>query len=565
MFIKQVLRLSVLVCTALGLAGCGDSRSSIVATTYGPVQGVEIDNTEIFRDIPYAAPPTADLRWRAPQPPQPWTQVLDVSAYRPMCWQVTESGNSEFLTLLTEGSGMSGFGQWAVKTFAGFADMPVDEDCLTLNVVSPKQFSAEKLPVMFWIHGGGHQFGSGGRNYDSTTLANRGVVIVTINYRLGLYGFFAHPELAAEDPNGSTGNYGMLDQIAALQWVQDNISAFGGDPDNVTIFGESAGGHSVGQLMASPLARGLFHKAIAQSGSGFYQFQSNDHAYERLSGKAAGLKAAERLGLGPTNQLAAMRQLTTEQLAEVATDPLISSTFHPQIDGYVLPDATSRLFAANAQAPIPLMVGSNADEGSVLYYFGLSPVDGSTEMQQPKTLEEWQQLLDAQFVEAADDVAMHYAVDQDQDVVAAAEQLMGDSWFGRHAYYMAQRHSAANNPTYLYFYERRPASNDETIGASHALELNPLFGGFIPFWPTDARDDELSEQMQLYWRNFAATGDPNGAGLPTWTAFDELNAQELALGHERSYSRPVARADRYKAMTNQLLRREQALQPVSSD
>ena len=211
------------------------------------------------------------------------------------------------------------------------------------------------------------------------------------------------------------------------------------------------------------------------------------------------------------------------------------------------------------------MVGSNADEGSVLYYFGLSPVDGSTEMQQPKTLEEWQQLLDAQFVEAADDVAMHYAVDQDQDVVAAAEQLMGDSWFGRHAYYMAQRHSAANNPTYLYFYERRPASNDETIGASHALELNPLFGGFIPFWPTDARDDELSEQMQLYWRNFAATGDPNGAGLPTWTAFDELNAQELALGHERSYSRPVVRADRYEAMTSQLLRREQALQPVSSD
>ena len=160
---------------------------------------------------------------------------------------------------------------------------------------------------------------------------------------------------------------------------------------------------------------------------------------------------------------------------------------------------------------------------------------------------------------------MHYAVDQDQDVVAAAEQLMGDSWFGRHAYYMAQRHSAANNPTYLYFYERRPASNDETIGASHALELNPLFGGFIPFWPTDARDDELSEQMQLYWRNFAATGDPNGVGLPTWTAFDELNAQELALGHERSYSRPVVRADRYEAKTNQLLRREQALQPVSSD
>lgn len=565
MFIKPSLGMTALVCWALCLAGCADSKSRVVTTSYGPVQGVAVDNTEIFRDIPYAAPPIADLRWRAPQPPQPWSEVLDVSAYRPICWQVTDSGNSEFLTLLTEGSGMSGVGKWAVNTFAGFADMPVDEDCLTLNVVSPTRAATEKLPVMFWIHGGGHQFGSGGRNYDSTTLANRGVVIVSINYRLGLYGFFAHPELAAEDPNGSTGNYGMLDQIAALQWVQDNISAFGGDPDNVTIFGESAGAHSVGQLMASPLANGLFHKAIAQSGSGFYQFQSTDHAYERLSGKDAGLMAADRLGLAATDQIAAMRRLTTEQLAGVATDPLISSTFHPQIDGYVLPDATSRIFAANTQAQIPLMVGSNADEGSVLYYFGLSPVDGSAETQQPQTLEEWQQLLDAQFAEAAETVALSYAVDQDNDVVAAAEQLMGDSWFGRHAYYMAQRHSDANNPTYLYFYERRPASDDETIGASHALELNPLFGGFIPFWPTDARDDELSEQMQRYWSNFAATGDPNGAGLPTWAAFDELNAQELALGHDRSYSRPVARADRYEAMTNQLLRREQALQPTSAD
>lgn len=235
-----------------------------------------------------------------------------------------------------------------------------------------------------------------------------------------------------------------------------------------------------------------------------------------------------------------MRELSPEQLIRVATDEEVVSALHPQIDGYVLPDATSRIFATNQQAAAPLMVGSNADEGSVLYYFGMSPVDGSAEMQQPTTLDDWNQLLKAQFDEAASSLAVNYAVDQDDDVIAAAERLMGDSWFGRHVYYMAQRHSAAKNPTFLYFYERRPASDDETIGASHALELNPLLGGFIPFWPTDARDDELVEHMQGYWSNFAKTGNPNGEDLPPWTAFDALQPQEMALGHERShYERPV--------------------------
>lgn len=560
----RVPTLLAVACCALWLAGCADAKTTVITTTYGPVQGIELDETAVFRDIPYAAPPVNDLRWRAPQPPEPWEHVLQVAEYGPACWQITDTGNSEFLTMLTEGSGMSSFGQWVVTTFAGFADLAVDEDCLTLNVVSPDLQTDAKLPVMFWIHGGGHQYGSGGRNYDSTSFANRGVVLVTINYRLGLYGFFAHPELAAEDVNGSTGNYGMLDQIAALRWVKENISAFGGDPNNVTIFGESAGAHSVGQLMASPLARGLFHKAIAQSGSGFYQFQSTDEAYERMSGKDAGLRAGEILGLDGPGQIAAMRNLSTKQLLKVATDEKVVATLHPQIDGYVLPEATARVFSANQQATVPLMVGSNADEGSVLYHFGMSPIDGSMEMQQPQTLDDWDQLLSEQFAEAADTVALHYPVDQDNDVVGAAEQLMGDSWFGRHAYYMAQRHSGGQNPTYLYFYERRPASDNETIGATHALELNPLFGGFIPFWPTDTRDDELVEQMQSYWSNFAKTGNPNSAALPNWAEFDPLNPQEMALGHERSYSRPVARADRYDAMRGQLLRREQRMQDKNS-
>ena len=518
---------------AMGLYGCGGEPQ--VSTSYGVVAGKRDGNVLEYLGIPYAQPPLGELRWADPEPPQPWDGVRDAKLKGNACIQ------------------------WAT----GIPAFTPNEDCLTLNIWVPAGEGSH--PVMFWIHGGAHQYGSGGRNYDSTTLANRGVLLVSINYRLGLYGFFAHPELALEDPNGSTGNYGMLDQIAALQWVRDNIGAFGGDPENITIFGESAGAHSVGQLMASPVAQGLFHKAIAQSGSGFYQFQSVDQAYERISGIDAGLQAAELLGLSGTEQIPAMRSLSTEELLKVAVHPEISATFHPQIDGYALPDATSRIFTESGQASVPLMVGSNADEGSVLYHFGMSPVDGATEMQRPQTVSEWEQLLMAQFADEAKSVAVHYAVDQDDDVDAAAEQLTGDSWFGRHAYYMAQRHAEAKNPTFLYFYERRPASDEETIGATHALELNSLFGGFIPFWPRDERDDELVEHMQLYWTNFAKNGDPNGTDLPNWNPFHSLNSQELALGHKRTYSRPVARADRYQAMAGQFLRREQNLNPVDAD
>ncbi len=537
------------------LGACSPQLTDVLHTTSGPIQGVSSDQSHIFRGIPYAAPPVGDLRWRPPQPPAAWTQPLTATQYGPACWQEAGSGNASFLQRLTEGAGMNVFAQWLLGTSLSLMEMSVAEDCLTLNIIVPTD--GDNLPVMFWIHGGGHQFGDGGQTYESTALAGRGVVLVTINYRLGLYGFMSHPELAAEHPHGSSGNYGMLDQIAALQWVRDNIATFGGDPDNVTIFGESAGGHSVGQLMASPLARDLFHRAIAQSGTGFYQFQATDAAHERMSGFDAGRKVAEVLGVSGANEISALRELSVEALMPAASDAEIAATLHPQIDGYVLPRSTAEVFYAGDQAPVPLIVGSNEDEGSVLYYFGIAPVDGGP-AQMPGSVTELDELLQSQFGDAAGDLGAFYGVDDDGDVNYAAEQLVADTWFGRHAFYMAQQHSAAGHPTYLYFYERRPPSDTQTIGASHALELNHVFGGFIPMWPSDDRDTQLTDEMQRYWTSFADTGVPGAHGIPEWTPFDSLQSMEIVFGHEQTFGRPAARKDRYLSMHGQFERRLQS-------
>ena len=452
---RNVLTPMALLIASVLLGGC--DTTVIVETNDGAIKGLDLGNAKVFRGIPYAVPPTGNLRWRAPLPMPAWEQTLDATEFGPACWQDNSAGNSVFLSNMLRGSGMPLYGQWLITQLSGFAETNLSEDCLTLNVTVPSGIGIthQPLPVMFWIHGGGHQYGSGAGPYESPSLANRGVILVSINYRLGLYGFLAHPELASEDPNGSTGNYGTLDQIAALQWVQDNIDRFGGDPDNVTIFGESAGGHSVGQLMASPLTRGLFHRAIAQSGSGFQQFQTTNQSVETISGFEAGRRLAETMGVSGDNEIEALRKLDTEALRIAAVSPELNATFHPQVDGYVLPEPTALIFAQGSQAKVPLLVGSNADEGSLLYDFGLSPIEGGPYLQ-PSDMASWQQLLQKNFLGHAENVASHYPVRTDTDVASNAIAMMGDTWFGRHAYYMAERHQAAGTPSYLYFYERTP-------------------------------------------------------------------------------------------------------------
>ncbi|MCH1598161.1 MAG: carboxylesterase family protein, partial [Pseudomonadales bacterium] len=333
--IRRIGTAAALFAVAILFSGC--DRTVVVETNKGPIGGLDLGDAKVFRGIPYATPPLGELRWRAPAPIPAWQETLDATEFGPACWQDNSAGNSVFLSNMLQGSGMPAHGRWLITQFSGFAETTMSEDCLTLNVTVPTDTtrSDQPLPVMFWIHGGGHQYGSGGGIYESPSLANQGVILVSINYRLGLYGFLAHPELANEDPNGSTGNYGTLDQIAALQWVRDNIERFGGDPDNVTIFGESAGGHSVGQLMASPLTRGLFHRAIAQSGSGFQQFQTTDQSLETISGFQAGRRLAEMMGVSGEQEILALRQLDTDALRPAAVSPELNATFHPQVDGYV--------------------------------------------------------------------------------------------------------------------------------------------------------------------------------------------------------------------------------------
>lgn len=540
------------------LSGCGGpSTGPVVTTPLGKVQGNIAERVHIFRDLPYAAPPTGERRWQRPLPVAAWDTVRDATQNRAICEQPRGDGDqgSTFLDRLLEGAGFSTFGKFVISTFAKLSNgETMSEDCLTLTVRTQSLKADAALPVMVWIHGGSHRYGSGNQGFsDSNALAERGVVHVSINYRLGIWGFFAHSELATEDPDGSTGNYGMLDQIEALKWVQANIGAFGGDPNNVTIFGESAGGHSVGQLLASPLARGLMHGAIAQSGTGNQQMLHAHHEVEAISGVTAGQRFAALAGIEGEQQLTQLRDLSVETIRRLENeDRELAYTWHPQVDGYALPKTVAEIFAAGEQAHVPFMVGSNADEGSVLGYVIPISIDGALELR-ADTIEKWDDYLNRHIPA----LASEYAVERDADLLQAHFRLVGDAMFGRHAYYTAENHFNTGSPTWLYFFERTSTSDSQVIGATHALELQPVFNTYIPFWPKDERDDELSDQMGTYWTNFAKTKNPNGTpgtdatDLPEWPSFDPALAQELALGHTSTQARPVDRRAIYEGMRAQ--------------
>jgi len=560
---RATAALGTLLITAL-VAGCGGpSAGPVVSTPLGETRGTlhqtdgpgDVREVHVFRDLPYAQPPVGERRWQRPVAATGWEGVRDATNDRAICEQPLGDGdlNSGFLARLLDGAGVSGFGRFVINTFAGMGGgEPMSEDCLTLTVRTPSLETDAQLPVMVWIHGGAHRYGSGNQGFsDSNALASRGVVHVSINYRLGIWGFLAHSDLAKEDANGSTGNYGLLDQIESLKWVQANIAAFGGNPDNVTIFGESAGGHSVGQILASPLATGLVHGAIAQSGTGNHQMRHVQHAVEGLSGVEAGNRFARLAGIEGADKPAQLRTLSVEQIRELENrDPEIANTFHPHVDGYALPVTVAQIFASGQQAKVPLLLGSNSDEGTVLGYVIPVSMDGVSELR-PETVADWDSYLQTH----APEIAQEYAVEQASDLWDAHFRLLGDSLFGRHAYYTAENHVRTGTPTWLYFFERTPASDTQTIGATHALELQPVFNSYIPFWPKDARDEELAAQMGDYWTNFAKTKNPNGVGLPQWPEFDITQTQELSLGHNHTQARPVDRKAIYEGMRPQQQRR----------
>ena len=511
---------------ALILSACGSGEkttpSAVIKTPQGPVQGVvsEAGITHV-KGIPFAQPPVGDLRWRPPVAPPSWNETRDGSEYSPMCMQKQGSGTDGFLDRIVDGSGLSAIKRTLVKRVA--ASLPVSdisEDCLYLNIRTPAINPKEPLAVMVWIHGGGHQFGSGDfAYYQSDTLVSHGVVVVTLNYRLGAFGYLAHPALSADDPRGVSGNYGTLDQIAALKWVEDNISAYGGDPDNVTIFGESAGAWSVTELMASPLAKGLFDKAIGQSGASTYHMgQMKGDGVGWVSGYASAKKLDDVLGLDNPSA-SELRALPAQTIIDAVTEE-ITDGFHHNRDGIVFPDNVGIAFKTGRYNSVPTLFGYNAHEGSLFYPTDPEPTVWMEDFPKDGTRENMIAALSVHFPTQAETLINLYNLDGGEEALfQGGMDMMGDEIFGMNVRYVAQISERDAQPTWLYSFNRVPPSDSQTIGAYHAAELPFVFDSHEAILGLSDEDKALTATMVDYWTNFAKRSNPNGTAVAEWPQY----------------------------------------------
>lgn len=524
----------------------------LVSISSGQLAGFWNEQIALFKGIPYAKPPVGELRWCPPQAVEAWDGIREAKKFSPTAWQVMGQLDT-FLGALIEGQGWGKLRTASLKTMMKFIPAPKQsEDCLYLNVRTPTVDSKANLPVMVWIHGGDHQDGSGSSPYyDSNTLANQGVVFVSINYRLGILGYYAHPELSAESEHGLSGNYGTLDQIAALQWVQDNIAAFGGDPNNVTIFGESAGGESVAHLLTSPLARGLFHRAIMQSAANSGQMMHLKQPFlDYLSAEQQGVAFAETLGIVGSTQLPQLRQLAPKKLYEAVRQGLQLGSFFPVIDGYVLPKSPWEAFYDGEQARVPLLLGSNADEGTLIYpMFGAPMIEYQYRERAIAQLAPY--IRDA-FKEDVERLTTLYPGLERGDFKAETD-FLGDIMFGAKARFYAEHASTAGQPTFFYMFKRVPPSPKQTAGAFHGAELSFVHGVSVPILPMNKQDWLLSGKMVEYWTNFAKTGEPNGGTLPTWSPFSAQEPKWMSFDIDQVGVQAVDREEQYKILNARTL------------
>ena len=495
---KSLILKSLFIATLLPAFG---ERPLPVSTQSGTLSGVLLDeasNLRVYRGIPYAAPPVGDLRWRPPQPPIKWDGI-----------RVCDS-----------------FSKVAPQKLRDKATAVISEDCLYLNVWTKQaQQPNAKLPVMVWIHGGGLNTSWGHKGmYDGTAFAKRGVVLVTINYRLGALGFLAHPGLSAESETGISGNYGFLDQIAALKWVKANIAQFGGDPDNVTIFGESAGGTSVSVLCASPFAKGLFHRAIIQSPWMFgYIDQIAAPNIVHLKSKTANTPSAEDLGLewAKKHTEGLVGEAAVQNLRALTPDEIIQTVGYYRtratVDGQVLPDHPAAIFAAGKQADVPTMIGTTKDEGN--YFIGWTT--------KTENRDEFVAQLRKHYDDQADTVATLYPGETPKALQVAAATFVTDNWFVQPARQLLEGMRTVSSPAYQYQFSH-PSRQNPDLGAPHAIELTYVFNTLSN---ADNRptDQKLSDRVTDYWTQFARTGDPNYEGASQWPAYDTKQRRYLNL------------------------------------
>ena len=478
----------------------------------GKLQGflTAVHKVIAYKGIPYAQPPVEELRWRPPMPIGKWKKVFPARDFGPHCIQ---QGSYPDMV---------------------FHDNGPSEDCLSLNVWAPTDANPTNskkpagLPVMVWIYGGGFETGGTSENrQDGEFLAHRGVVVVSMNYRLGIFGFFAHPELTAESGNHTSGNYGLLDQASALGWVRRNIAAFGGDPANITIFGQSAGSGSVCAQMASPLMAGLFAKAIGESGSAFNSLPTLQQAE-----RADAAWAERALGSG---RLFYLRQLPADEILKDAMSPN-APNFGPIVDGFFLPDTPAHIYADSKQAHIPLLAGWVANEALP---------------NQIPTAQAFTALATREFgADAAQFLAL-YPASNDAEAVRSANDFLSDHAMGFPTWAWIEAHAKTGGaPIYRYFFALpSPGDRDHPAseGARHSDDIEYVFGtlDLRPGMVVRPEDRALSEQMQQYWTNFARTGDPNAAGLPKWPAYAATSGWQVMHLNAPSQAMPDPYRDRY--------------------
>ncbi|MVN23456.1 carboxylesterase/lipase family protein [Mucilaginibacter arboris] len=468
-----------------------------IKTETGLISGLKSADGKVisYKGIPFAQPPVGELRWRVPQPAKPWTGVRKCESFGPDPYQPAPRAVS----------------MWSEEYFIPKGSVR-SEDCLYLNVWRPVKASSKKLPVLVWIYGGG--FNSGGTDlklYDGEATAKRGVIFVGANYRVGIFGGFAHHELSEESGYNASGNYGLLDQIAALKWVQENITAFGGDPKNVTINGQSAGSMSVNCLIASPLAKGLFEKAIAESGA--YMVSGARGMNNLQTAEAQGARAMKALNV---NSIAGLRKLSSE---DVQTK--LRAAGGPIIDGYLLPQSIPAIFAEGKQNKVALLTGWNENEGMLQ-----GPLKNASDFKK--------QMTDA-FGAKADEFFSYYPAGNEEEAKTSQYKLSKDGMFGIQNYTLANVESNNGQKVYVYrFTHKVPGTGIyENIGAFHSGEIAYTFSNLKYInRPWQQLDHQLANTISSYWVNFAISGDPNGKGLPAWPAYNPQTIQVMMLSDQ---------------------------------